>query len=330
MVLIIWVSLALANPVQYQKIGDFVLNSGETITECVIGYRTYGKLNSAGTNIIVMPTWFGGTTRGLESMIGPGMLADSTKYYIITVDALGDGISSSPSTSKSQPKAEFPTFTIRDMVRSQYQLLTRFLHISHVYAVIGASMGGMQAFQWSVSYPDFMAKVVPIVGSPALTSIDLLLWGAELRAINEGLECDASLESISQTVGAIQNYALWTPGYRVAHTPREKYPEYLQSIDKGFAGIFNIYNWRSQLKAMMSLDVTQDFNGSLEEAALSTKADFFIVVGLQDHMVNPTPAITFGKYVQAPVLKLDSDCGHLISGCERDTIAVTVNRFLSE
>ncbi|MDA2939037.1 alpha/beta fold hydrolase [Acidobacteria bacterium AH-259-A15] len=122
-------------------------------------------------------------------LIGLGKLVDSTKYFVIAVDAFGNGVSSSPSKSRVQAGDSFPEFSIRDMVNAQHQLLTKVLGVSHLRAVMGISMGGMQTFQWMVSYPDFLGRAVPIVGSPRLASNDLLLWQAEMRAIEGAREC---------------------------------------------------------------------------------------------------------------------------------------------
>jgi homoserine acetyltransferase len=161
------------------NLGDFRLESGEVIQNCRIGYRVDGALNAERSNAILIPTWFAGRSADLASQVGPGKMFDTSKYFVIVVDALGDGVSSSPSNSGGQ----LPRFTMRDMVRSQYELVTRELKLEQLYAVAGSSMGGMQAFQWVASYPDFMKKAISITGTPKQTSHDILLWKTQLDLI---------------------------------------------------------------------------------------------------------------------------------------------------
>src|SRR5215813_14851830 len=172
-----------AQDLQFAQLGDFKLEGGEVIRDCRIGYRTFGKLNAAKSNAVLLPTWASGTTEQLKGNVGPSGLVDADKYYVILIDALGNGVSSSPSNSKLQPRMSFPKFTLADTVRTQYELVTKILRLNHLHAVMGVSMGGMQTFQWAVAYPDFMDLVIPIVGSPQLAPYDLLIWQAQLDAI---------------------------------------------------------------------------------------------------------------------------------------------------
>src|ERR1700682_4648181 len=103
--------------------GDVQLQNGGVIEELRLGYRTLGTLNANRSNAIVWPTWLGGKSGDLLKFVGPGKVVDTTNYFVILVDALGNGISSSPSNSKKQPLMKFPKFGIRDMVESEHRLV---------------------------------------------------------------------------------------------------------------------------------------------------------------------------------------------------------------
>src|SRR6266571_8323208 len=157
-------------PHQLYRMGDLKLESGEVIKDFAISYVTHGTLNAKKSNAILMVTAISGNHHRLDFIIGPGKALDTNKYFIIATDAIGNGLTTSPSNSTAQPHMKFPHFLIRDMVTSQYKLMTEHLGIQHVAAVIGPSMGGMQALQWGVSYPDFMdslAALVPLARTPA-------------------------------------------------------------------------------------------------------------------------------------------------------------------
>ena len=322
--------VALAQQQQFANIGDLKLQNGGVIRNCRIGYRTFGQLNADKSNVVVFPTWAGGTTEQLQSSIGPGKLVDSTRYFVIAIDALSNGVSSSPSNSRLQPRMKFPKFSLRDTVESQHRLLTEVLHIDRVKAIVGISMGGMQVFQWLVSYPQFMEKAVPIVGSPRLAPYDLLLWQAQIEALmrdrdwNGGNYTSNPARAVDFAFGEL---LLTTPTDYNRRMTRERV---LADLDKARrdAKRSDANDKIRQDQAMMALDVSRDFGGSLERAARAVKAKVLVVVAKFDHVVTPGPATEFASLLGAKLLELESDCGHLATACESRRLNEAVNDFL--
>jgi homoserine O-acetyltransferase/O-succinyltransferase len=149
-------------PHQNIELGDFTLESGEVIRNFEISYVTHGTLAPAGDNAILVLTAIGSIHHRLDFLIGPGRPLDPSSHFIICADAIGNGMTTSPSNSGAQPDLAFPRFAIRDMVASQQKLLDA-LGIRTLAAVVGASMGGMQALQWGVSAPERMRSIVALV-----------------------------------------------------------------------------------------------------------------------------------------------------------------------
>jgi homoserine O-acetyltransferase/O-succinyltransferase len=327
--LVFLAAVASAQEQQFAQLGDFKLESGEVIRDCRIGYRTFGKLNGAKSNAILFPTWAGGTTEQARSNFGSGKLIDTDKYYVIAVDALSNGVSSSPSNSKLQARMSFPMFSFRDLVHTQHELLTTVLHVTHLKAVMGVSMGGMQTFQWIVSYPDFMDKAIPIVGSPQLAPYDLLLWQTQIDAImndrgwNNGNYSENPARAAEFEFGAL---LLTTPDNRNKNKTRQQTFEELAKASK--TGGSDANDKIRQAQAMMALDVGAPFEGSLERAAATVKARVFVIVARWDHVVTPGPAQLFARLLRAPLLELESDCGHLAPSCESQKVDAAVAEFL--
>jgi len=321
---------AVSQEQRFADLGDFKLESGEVLRDCRIGYRTFGQLNADKSNVLLLTTWAGGTTEQLAGSVGAGRLADSTKYFVILVDALSNGVSSSPSNSQSQPHMQFPKITFHDMVATQYELLTKFLHIDHVKAVMGISMGGMQAFQWMVQYPAFMDKAIPIVGSPRVAPYDLLHWKTQIDAIKNdpawygGEYTNNPAREAEYEFGAI---LLSTPEhFNKTHT-REQVLEEIAHAKASSDG-FDANNKIRQAEAIMALDVSAPFGGSMEKAAGQVKATVLVIVDKDDHTVTPGPAIEFAHLLGAKVLILDDGCGHQY--CDYAAVEKAVAEFLGE
>ncbi len=316
-------------PLHFAELGVCTLDSGAAIENCRLGYRTYGTLDAKKDNAILFPMWFTGRSGDAASLIGPGPnhFIDTDKYFAIVVDPFGNGVSSSPSNSGTQHGTAFPVFTMRDLVHAEQRLVRETLHLDHLHAVMGQSMGGMQAFEWAVDAPAFMDRIVTIVGSPQLTACDLLLWSSE----KEALEQDPAYNHGTYTrrpalpvVAAIHQMNLTTPAFRVDHTTREGFAQFLAQTTTGPASDANDY--LRQLEAMLAHDIAH--GGDLYTVARTVQAPMLIINAEQDHMVNPIPALAFAKLVHAQTLVLHSPCGHMAPGCELGTVAPVIDRFL--
>ncbi len=147
-------------------ISNFRTESGVTLPVAKVVYGTYGELNAAGDNAVLLPSHYMANYHGYEWLIGPGKALDPTKLFLVSTELFGNGRSSSPSnTPKPFDGPRFPVTTIRDNVAAVHKLLTEQLHITHLRAIIGFSMGAEQAFQWAVSHPEFMDRIVATSGT---------------------------------------------------------------------------------------------------------------------------------------------------------------------
>jgi homoserine O-acetyltransferase/O-succinyltransferase len=172
-------------PIQHEFIiENFQTESGTVLPQARIVYGTYGTLNAAGDNAVLLPSHYMADMNGYGWLIGPGKALDPTKLFLVTSELFGNGRSSSPSnTPEPLHGRHFPVTTIRDNVNAVHRLLTEELHVAHLQAVIGFSMGAQQAFQWAVSYPDFMDRIVATSGTAKTYGHGIVRLESEITAI---------------------------------------------------------------------------------------------------------------------------------------------------
>ena len=171
--------VGIVEPRDYVSGDEFIFESGEKIPGFTLRYETYGHLNHARDNAILIchalsgdhhcagihtladrkPGWW-------NNLIGPGKAVDTNRFFVICINCLG-GCQGSTGPSSVNPQTgraygtAFPFVTVRDMVRAQKRLVDS-LGLPSLYAVIGGSMGGMQVLQWGIEYPGFARKLLPM------------------------------------------------------------------------------------------------------------------------------------------------------------------------
>ena len=162
---------------------DVRFRDGQRLPEARVHYATAGtpRRDASGrvVNAVLMLHWTGASGEALrsapfvESLFSAGKPLDVSRYYVVFIDAIGHGRSSKPSDGA---RARFPSYGYEDMVTLQHRVVTETLGLDHLHAIVGLSMGGMNAWQWAERYPDFMDAIVPIVALPAKISGRNLVW----------------------------------------------------------------------------------------------------------------------------------------------------------
>ena len=159
----------------------------QTIREVKVGWESYGQLNAARDNVVVVPHFFTANSHAAgkyktddaapgywDAIIGPGKPIDTSRFYVVSVDSLVNLNVKDPNTTTTGPATinpetgkpwamSFPIVTMRDFVNVQKALLDS-LGVTRVHAAVGASMGALQSLEWAAAYPDFVQRVVPVIG----------------------------------------------------------------------------------------------------------------------------------------------------------------------
>ena len=174
---------------KFIKIGFLLLENGETLPDVTIAYQTWGQLNAAKDNAILVnhamtgwsdvPGWW-------PSMVGPGLPFDTDKYFVVCPNVIG-GCQGSTGPSSLAPDGKrwgsrFPTVTIRDMVNAEVAF-TDAMGIQKYKLAVGPSLGGMRALEWAVQLPDRVGAICTIGSSAVATGDQIGTASIQIRAI---------------------------------------------------------------------------------------------------------------------------------------------------
>ncbi len=171
------------------ELGDFELQSGVVLPQARLAYETHGTLNGRRDNAIVYPTAYAGRHFDNAASVGVGRALDPSKYFIVVPDMLGNGLSSSPSTTPPPfDRSRFPLVTIYDNVSAQHRLLTEHFGVARIPLVTGYSMGAQQAFHWAALHAGMVERMAAICGSAKTTPHNWLF----LAGLKSALQADAA------------------------------------------------------------------------------------------------------------------------------------------
>ena len=169
--------------------GTLELQSGESLPGARLAYKTYGSLNAAKDNAVLLPTFYTGTHERNEGFFGTGRAIDPARHFIVSVNLMGNGLSSSPSNTPAPGDGpRFPKVTLYDNVACQQRLLAESFGIERLALVAGWSMAGCQSYQWAAQFPDRVAAILPFCAS-AKTSPHNIVF---LEGVKAALQADAA------------------------------------------------------------------------------------------------------------------------------------------
>ncbi len=267
-------------------IRDFRTESGVVLPEARVVYSTLGTLNAQRNNAILLPSHYMANFNGYNWLIrgvDANRALDPAHDFLILTELFGNGRSSSPSnTLEPFHGPRFPVMTIRDNVDAVHRLVTE-LHVSHLRAVIGFSMGAEQAFQWAVSYPEFMDAIVATSGTAkcyghgyvrlegqiaALTTDPAWQGGDYTTPPAKGLEAFGLVWA-----GWLYSQEWWRQElWRTNSPPGTTFEQAWQAFRKRFSADANDYILQARTWQRHDVGTTPGFDGNVEKALRSIKA----------------------------------------------------------
>jgi homoserine O-acetyltransferase len=316
------------DPIRHEfVVHNFKTESGVVLPEAHIVYGTYGTLNADRSNAVLLPSHYMANLTGYGFLIRsadlPNGALDASKLFLVTSELFGNGRSSSPSnTPEPFHGPRFPVMTIRDNVNAVHQLLTEELKIQHLKAVIGFSMGAQQAFQWAVSYPTFMDRIVATSGTAKTYGHGIVRLEGQIAALtadqtfNGGdytAEPAKGLEAFGMVwAGWLYSQEWWRKElWRTASKPGTTFEDYMYSFRKSFHADANNYILQARTWESNNVGNTLGFNGDVEKALASIKVPVLYMPSATDLYFPLEDAQYEAKFIPgAQLLPIPSLWGH--------------------
>ena len=350
-------SVALRSHAQDPVRHDFLLKNfkteaGVVLPELHLVYGTYGTLNPAHSNAILLPSHYMAELHGYGFLIrsdkNPTQALDTTKDFLIATELFGNGRSSSPSnTPEPFHGPRFPVMTVRDNVNAVHQMLLEELHVTHLLAVIGFSMGAQQAFQWAVSYPGFMDRIVATSGTAKTYGHGIVRLDAQITAItNDPAWMNGDYKT--QPAKGLETFGIVWAGWlysqewwrkelwRTNAKPGTTFEQIVARFHQGFIPGADANDLILQCRTWESNDVgaTPGFHGDVEAALQSIKVPVLYMPSATDLYFPLEDAKYEASFIPAvSLLPIPSLWGHPAgagaSPADRSFLNDAIRRFLN-
>jgi len=297
---------AAAAPAQIFTLYDFAFEDGSVLPDLRIAFETQGTLAPTGDNAVLLLPGAVGDRHAFDALIGPGNVFDTDRQFIITLDPLGGGESSSPAEGMGQ---DFPRYTIRDMMEAEQALVTKRLGIKRLRALVGLSMGSFVALEWGIHHPESVASLILLAPSPKADAgfqltIDLI--GGTIALDPEwqgGRYAHNPVEGLRRAGMLFYPWAVTTP-YLEHLAPRDLARD-LDAAAKAFA------EWDAnalvlRFAAYRAHDVAAPFDGDMKAALARVAVPTLLLPSASDRLVDGAGArrirdgIPYPTYAEIP------------------------------
>jgi len=320
-------SVGVVVPQRARFTEPITLKGGGVLPEYELAYETYGALNQARSNAVLICHALAGSHHVAgyyadnpndvgwwDNLVGPGKPIDTNKFFVVGVNNLGGCYGSTgpksinPATGKSWG-ADFPFVTVEDWVDAQARLATH-IGIERFAAVVGGSLGGMQAISWSLRYPERAAHILAIASAPKLTAQNIAFNEVARQAILSDPDfhggdyyehgvVPANGLKLARMIGHITYLSDDAMGEKFGRSMRHgramynfdiefEIESYLRYQGDKFAGYFDANTYLLTTKALDYFDPALDYDGDLAAAFAGTKAEFLVISFTTDWRFAPS------------------------------------------
>ena len=338
---------------KFVKIGFLLLENGETLPDITIAYQSWGELNAAKDNAILINhamTGWSDVTAWWPNMVGPGLPFDTNKYFIVCPNVIG-GCQGSTGPSSIAPDGKrygsrFPTVTVRDMAKAEI-LFSDAIGIKKYRLAVGPSLGGMRSLEWAIEHPDRVSAICTIGSSAVATGDQIGGFSVQIRAIKTDPNFNGG-DYYEQEIGPTEGMGI---ARRIAHltyrtesemdvrfgrqmqgdeTGRYAVESYLDHQADKLAKRFDANTYISLTSAMASHDVGRD-RGGVVKALESIKIPVVVVSIDTDRLFPPRLQVEVVELVPqaAPLITISSDFGHDGFLVESEAVGAAIVQALS-